>query len=238
MAAALDQAVQRARHHLAGAGSAQHAGHDARDQAPGAAVLHGGKNARQHGGQRHCGGARRDGVGKEAVQDARKVEPGQHPGDLVGGEDMGGDEAAERSAEALLLVRDDGGMGDRNAEGVAEQRRDREPVGDAANKACLGGGLEQVGGGGGGKGIAAQGKRGHQHEKCGGEGPMAAQRAPGFCVGVRGLGWKGRAGIHRGARCTRMERVQCGGGAKGIHAAGRAPSRPDKGQQGRFVKPA
>ena len=56
--------------------------------------------------------------------------------------------------------------------------------------------------------------------------------------GSGGLGWKGRAGIKIGARCTRMERVQCGGGAKGIHAAGRAPSRPDKGQQGRFVKPA
>ena len=151
MAAAFDQAVQRAGDHLAGAGAAEDPRHDARDQAAGAAVLHCGKDARQHAGERNGGGAGGGRVGKEAMQDARQVEAGQHTGDLVGGEDVGGDEAAERGAEALLLARDDGGMGDRDAERVAEQRGDREPVGDAADKSGLGGGLEQVGGGGGGR---------------------------------------------------------------------------------------
>ena len=146
-------------------------------------------------GERDRGGARRGGVGEEAVQDAGQVEAGQHAGDLVGGEHVGGDEAAEGGAEALLLVWDDGGVGDRDAERVAEQRGDREPVGDAADEAGLGGGLEQVGGGGGGEGVAAQCERGHQHEKPGGEGAVAAQRAAGFGVGVRGLGWRRRAGI-------------------------------------------
>ena len=84
VAAALDQAVQRARHHPAGAGAAHHARHQAGDQPPGAAVLHGGQQLRQHAGERQW---RRDAprrVGQEAVQDARQVEPAQHPGDLVG----------------------------------------------------------------------------------------------------------------------------------------------------------
>ena len=69
----------------------------------------------------------------------------QHAGDLAAGEHVGGDEAAERRAQPLLLVRDDGGVRDRHAERVAEQRGDREPVGDAADEAGLGRGLQQVG---------------------------------------------------------------------------------------------
>ena len=186
MAAALDQAVQRARHHLAGARPAQHARHDAGDQAARAAVLHGGEDAWQHGGERRRGRARRGGVGEEAVQDAGQVEAGEHPGDLIGGEHMGGDEAAERGAETFLLLRDDGGVRDRDAEWVAEQRGDREPVGDAAHEARFRGRLEQVGGGGGRKGIGAQGEGGHQNEEGRGEGSMTTQRAPGFGVLVRG----------------------------------------------------
>ncbi len=40
-------------------------------------------------------------VGEEAMEDAGQVQAGQHAGDLVGGEDVGGDEAAEGGAEAL-----------------------------------------------------------------------------------------------------------------------------------------
>ena len=165
VAAALDQAVQRACHHPAGARAAQDARHDARDEAAGAAVLHGGEDARQHGGERDRRGARRGGIGEEAMQDAGQVEARQHAGDLVGGEHVGGDEAAEGGAETLLLVGDDGGVRDRDAERVAEQRGDREPVGDAADEARLGGGLQQVGGSGGGEGVAAQREGGHQDQQ-------------------------------------------------------------------------
>ncbi len=47
----------------------------------------------------------------------------------LGGEKVVGDEAAERGADAVLVVRHDAGMGDRNPEGMAEQRDHREPVG-------------------------------------------------------------------------------------------------------------
>ena len=106
--------------------------------------------------------------------------------DLVGSEHVGGDEAAEGEAEPLLLVGDDRGMRDRDAERMAEQRGDREPIGDAAYKTCFCGGLEQVGGGRGGQGIATQSEDGHQNEEGGCEGPMAPQRAPCLGVGVRG----------------------------------------------------
>ena len=65
--------------------------------------------------------------------------------DLGLGEDVVGDEAAERPAEPRLLRRDDGGVRDRQAERMAEQRGDREPVGDAADEPGLGRGLQQVG---------------------------------------------------------------------------------------------
>ena len=95
VAAALDQAVQRARHHPAGAGAAQDARHDAGDETAGAAILHGGEDARQHRGERGRRRTRRGGVGEEAVQDAGQVEAGEHAGDLGAGEHVGGDEAAE-----------------------------------------------------------------------------------------------------------------------------------------------
>ena len=135
----------------------------------------------------HRRGARRGGVGEEAVQDAGQVEAGEHAGDLVAGEHVGGDEAAERGAETLLLGRDDGGVGDRDAERVAEQRGDREPVGDAADEAGLGGGLQQVGGGGGGEGVAAERERGHQDEE-------RRWRRRGDGAGCGGLRRRGPAG--------------------------------------------
>ena len=160
------------------------------------------------------------------MQNAWKIEAAQHPGDLVGSEDVGGDEAAEGGAKALLLVWDDRGMGNRDAEGMAEQRGDREPVGDAADKTGLRGGLEEVGGGRGRQRIAAQGEGGHQHEKCGGEGPMAAQRAPGFGVGVRGdharrrLPWRSASRGRLAARGMRQFGLRWSAG--GVRPRGRA----------------
>jgi hypothetical protein len=52
------------------------------------------------------------GIGQEAPQDAREVEPPQHAPHLVLGEDVVGDEAAEPLAQPLLLARDDGGVRD------------------------------------------------------------------------------------------------------------------------------
>ena len=104
MAAALDQAVQRPGDHPTGAGAAQDARHDAGDQPPRAPVLHGCQQPRQHAGQRHCCRPRGAVVRQEAVQDARQIEPRQHAGDLLPGEHVRCDEAAERGAQPLLLV--------------------------------------------------------------------------------------------------------------------------------------
>ena len=138
MAAAFDEAVQGAGDDLAGAGAAEHPRHNARDQAAGAAVFHCCEDARQQAGERSGGWAGGGRIGQEAMQDAGQVEPGQNIGDFLGGKDVGRDEAAERGAEPLLLPRDDGGVRDGDAKRVAEQRGDREPVGDAADESGLG----------------------------------------------------------------------------------------------------
>ena len=62
----------------------------------------------------------------------------QHVRHLGPGEDVIGDEAPECATQPLLLVRDDRGVRDGDAERVAEQRRDREPVGDATDESRLG----------------------------------------------------------------------------------------------------
>ena len=79
------------------------------------------------------------------MQYSGQVEAGQDAGHLAPGEDVLGDEAAERLAEPFLLVRDDGGVRDREAERVAEQGGDGEPVGDAADEAGFRRRLQQVG---------------------------------------------------------------------------------------------
>ena len=53
----------------------------------------------------------------------------------LGGEEVVLDEVAEASPDPVLPLGDDGGVGDRDVERMAEQRRDGEPVGDAAHHA-------------------------------------------------------------------------------------------------------
>ena len=90
-------------------------------------------------------------VAGEAVGVGGLGEPARHPvadvggphplGDRVGGEEAGLDELAERLAELLLALGDDRGVGDRQAERVAEEGDHGEPVGQAADHRRLGGGL-------------------------------------------------------------------------------------------------
>jgi hypothetical protein len=69
------------------------------------------------------------------AQQAGQIELGERERDVRFGEYVVGDEAAECRAEPGLLVGDDGGVRDGQAERVAEQRGDGEPVGDAADEA-------------------------------------------------------------------------------------------------------
>ena len=145
---ALDHLAQRAADHPAGAGAAEDArqrcGPSARRARPSSMR---GQQPRQQGRQRLGGraGGGRVGRGSGCRMPGRSSWP-RNCDDLRAGEHVPGDEPAERAAQPLLLARDDGGVRDRQAERVAEQRGHREPVGDAADEAGLGGGLQQVGG--------------------------------------------------------------------------------------------
>ena len=75
----------------------------------------------------------------------------------------------EGVADAVLVARDDRGVRDRQAERVAEQRGDREPVGEAADHGRLGECLDPAERGVGGfeqSGYPEQG--GHHHQQAGG----------------------------------------------------------------------
>jgi hypothetical protein len=52
------------------------------------------------------------------------------------------DELLQAAAQHLLALRDQRGVRDRETEGVLEQRRDREPVGDRAHHRRLGAGVD------------------------------------------------------------------------------------------------
>ena len=73
------------------------------------------------------------------MQNAGQVEPRNDAGYPSAGDHVVGDEAAQRATKTLLLVRDDRGVRDRDAERVAKQRGNGEPVGDAPDEAGLGG---------------------------------------------------------------------------------------------------
>ncbi|MFK4543212.1 hypothetical protein RKD29_002808 [Streptomyces tendae] len=99
-----------------------------------------GEGAPQGGGQlgRHPVGVLRYGEpGAEAAADADGAQPLAHDGL---GEEVLPDELAQRDAELVLLLRDDRGVRDGDAQRVAEEGGDREPVGERADHAGLGGG--------------------------------------------------------------------------------------------------
>ena len=78
-------------------------------------------------------------VGKAAGRQAR-LEPRQEHG---GSEEALLDEVAHRGADPVAVVGKDGGVRDRQAERVAKQGGDREPVGKAADDPRFGGGADE-----------------------------------------------------------------------------------------------
>ena len=75
-------------------------------------------------------------------------------------------------------------MRDWNAQRVAKQRGDREPVGDASDKPGLGGGLQEIGPVTGRQCVATQRDRTHQHQQKRREGAVPLKFAASFRVGV------------------------------------------------------
>ena len=60
------------------------------------------------------------------------------------GQETALDEPAKGASDPILVVREDGRVGDRQPERVAKERRDSEPVRKPANDASLGPGTKQV----------------------------------------------------------------------------------------------
>ena len=86
-------------------------------------------------------------LGEEAADRAGDVDAAHPPRDHRGGEEIVLEEAGERVADPVLVARHDRGVRDGQAERMAEQGGDREPVGDAADQAGLGEGADEAPGG-------------------------------------------------------------------------------------------
>ena len=192
VAAALDQTVEGAGDDPAGAGTAQDARQQPARQPTGTTVLHRGQHARQRSGQRDRQRMRGSRVGEETMQNSGHIEAPEDARHLVCADHMGRDETAQGAAQAPLLPRNDGGVRNRQPERMAEQRRDREPVGYAADQPGLGSRLEQaprprV------RPVPARHQRGaeqhqrrHQHQQQGRRAAVQREGAPGFGVGIAG----------------------------------------------------
>jgi hypothetical protein len=85
------------------------------------------------------------------------------------------DELAELGRQLVLLARHERGVRDAQAERVAEQRGDREPVGEPAHHPGLGGGAQEAGRGPVGQREADQEHDGGDDEQTGGAALGAAQ---------------------------------------------------------------
>ena len=79
---------------------------------------------------------------EEAAGRAGEVDVAHPPRDHRRDQEILLEEGGQRLADAVLVARDDRGVRDRQAERVAEQGGDREPVGQAADHRRLGEGLD------------------------------------------------------------------------------------------------
>ena len=131
---AVDQGAQAPRHHRRQVVVVQQARQQARQQLPRPAGLQPVQQVRHHARDAALRHLRHVRVQQHALHQQRQVDPGQRPVDVGLGEHVVGDEAAQRAAQPVLLRRQDRGVRDRQAERMAEQSGDREPVRDPADQ--------------------------------------------------------------------------------------------------------
>jgi hypothetical protein len=124
-------------------------------------------------------------VCQESMHDAGQVQLAKDIGHLGVGEHMRRHEPAERLAQALALVGDDGGVWNWYAERVAKQRGYSEPIGDTADESSLGRGLQEAFPPTRRDKIARHGQGGHQDQQAGREQAVLTQGAPGKDIGIR-----------------------------------------------------
>ena len=116
-------------------------------------------------------------IGEPAGDRPRDVEPAGAPRDDDRDQEVRPEELRERIADPILVARHDRGVGDRQAERVAEQRGDREPVRQTADHRRLGKRADEPERGvDGDERAAGEERRGHEHEQPGGDDPHADER--------------------------------------------------------------
>ena len=113
---------------------------------------------------------------EEAADGAGKIHPPHPPRHHRRREEIVLEEIRQGIADPVLVARDDRGVRDRQAERMAEQGRDREPVGDATDQTRLGEGADEAPGG---MGVGEIGDgdedRRHPRKHRRGQGPHAAR---------------------------------------------------------------
>ena len=114
------------------------------------------------------------------------------------GEKVVGDEAPHRRADAPLVFRHDGGMGDRQPEGTTKKRDDGEPVGARPDHAGFREGAE-IGRPGPVRRRTPQGEKDHRHqdEQQRRDGAHPAQLRPALGLGYEDVRRSGRRGVGR-----------------------------------------
>ena len=147
-------------------------------------------------------------VGEEAADRAGDVDVAHPPRDHRGDQEIVAQEGGEGLADPVLVARDDRGVRDRDAERMAEQGGDREPVGEAADHRRLGerldeaerriGFVEAVGG---------EEDRRHRDQHAGRDRPACRRTPPG-------------RGDSRGRAGSRLMPPQYAATARSVHSAG------------------
>jgi hypothetical protein len=106
------------------------------------------------------------------------IQPTHPPRDHGGGQEIVLQELSQRGADPVLVLGDDGGVRDRQAERMPEQGGDREPVGEAADHRRLRKGANEAPGRVEMVVMAGEKEdRGHHHEHAGGDDPHAPDAA-------------------------------------------------------------
>ncbi len=173
-----DERSQRACEHASDLGPVEQRRQHRREQPPRATVRH---RPQQPGNRaRHRRHQRRPdfGLRQQPPNLSRQIEPRHQPQHFTLGENLVGDEIAERLAEPCLLARDHRRVRDRQSEWPAKQRRHREPIRDPADEARPRARAKHVEPAPVRQPQTAHRGRRHRQEQPGGEPPMARKTAP------------------------------------------------------------
>ena len=117
----------------------------AREESCHVLVLEHRQHARDHGADAGRGTIAVGRLGEPSPASLGDVHAGEALHHVLGGEEILLHEAAKALADAVLVVRNDRRVRNRQSQGTAKQRNDGEPIGDRAHDGRLGEGLDPCG---------------------------------------------------------------------------------------------